>query len=44
MEIAYKDIHEFSKEELEDLFLFVEWSSGHFPDKLVIAMRNFSTI
>lgn len=39
MEIAYKDIHEFSKEELEDLFL-----SGHFPDKLVIAMHNFSTI
>lgn len=25
MEIAYKDIHEFSKEELEDLFLSVEW-------------------
>lgn len=44
MEIEYKDIHEFSKEELEDLFLSVEWSSGHFPDKLFIAMRNFSTI
>ena len=44
MEIAYKDIHEFSKEELEDLFLSVEWSSGHFPDKLVIAMHNFSTV
>jgi hypothetical protein len=44
MEIAYKDIHEFSKEELEDLFLSVEWSSGHFPDKLVIAMCNFCTV
>ena len=44
MEIEYKDIHEFSKEELEDLFLSVEWSSGHFPDNLVIAMRNFSTV
>jgi hypothetical protein len=44
MEIEYKDIHEFSKEELKDLFLSVEWSSGHFPDKLVIVMRNFSTI
>ncbi len=44
MNIEYKDIHEFSKEELERLFLSVEWSSGHFPDKLVIAMRNFSTV
>lgn len=44
MEIAYKDIHEFKKEDLEELFLSVEWSSGHFPDKLVIAMRNFSTV
>ena len=27
-----------SKEELEELFLSVEWSSGHFPNKLVIAI------
>ena len=44
MEITYKDIHEFKKEDLEDLFLSVEWSSGHFPEKLVIAMRNFKTV
>jgi len=44
MEITYKDIHELKKEELEDLFLSVEWASGHFPDKLVIAMRNFNTV
>ena len=44
MEITYKDIHEFRKDELEDLFLSVDWSSGHFPDKLVIAMRNFQTV
>ena len=44
MEITYKDIHEFKKEDLEDLFLSVEWSSGHFPDKLVVAMRNFDTV
>lgn len=44
MEITYKDIHEFKKEDLEELFLSVEWSSGHFPDKLVIAMRNFNTV
>ena len=44
MEIRYKDIHEFRKEDLESLFLSVEWSSGHYPDKLVVAMRNFETV
>lgn len=44
MGITYKDIHEFEKEDLKELFLSVEWSSGHFPDKLVIAMQNFSTV
>ena len=43
-EIEYKEIHEFKKEELQDLFLSVGWSSGHFPDKLQIAMRNFETV
>ena len=43
-EIEYKEIHEFTKEDLQDLFLSVEWSSGHFPDKLQIAMRNFETV
>lgn len=42
--IVYKDIHEFSSAELERLFLSVEWSSGHFPEKLVVAMRNFHTV
>ena len=44
MNIEYKDIKEFSCCELERLFLSVEWSSGHFPDKLVVAMRNFDTV
>ena len=44
MEIVYKNTHHFSKKELQDLFLAVEWSSGHFPEKLVIAMRNFETV
>ena len=44
MNIQYKDLHEFRREDLEELFLSVEWSSGHFPDKLVIAMRNFDTV
>lgn len=44
MGIEYKETREFSRGQLEDLFLSVEWSSGHFPDKLVVAMRNFSTV
>lgn len=44
MEIVYKEIHEFKEEDLKDLFLSVEWSSGHFPDKLTIAMRHFKTV
>ncbi len=44
MSIEYKDTHDFSKEELERLFLSVEGSSGHFPDKLVLAMKNFKTV
>ncbi|MDO5397717.1 MAG: GNAT family N-acetyltransferase [bacterium] len=44
MEITYSDTHKFDKEQLQDLFLSVEWSSGHYPDKLVIAMKNFKTV
>ncbi len=44
MEIVYKEIHDFSSEQLQNLFLSVEWSSGHYPDKLVIAMKNFETV
>ncbi len=42
--IEYKDIHDFAEKDLERLFLSVEWSSGHFPDKLVKAMKGFSTV
>lgn len=44
MNIKYKDIHDFKSKDLERLFLSVEWSSGHFPDKLVVAMKNFNTV
>ena len=44
MSIIYKNTHRFSKKQLKELFLSVEWSSGHFPDKLVIAMKNFDTV
>ena len=42
--IEYRDTHDFTKEELERLFLSVNWSSGHFPDKLVVAMQNYGTV
>lgn len=44
MDIIYKEINDFSCDELQKLFLSVEWSSGHYPDKLVIAMKNFETV
>jgi GNAT superfamily N-acetyltransferase len=44
MNIEYKETHDFTREQLEELFLSVEWSSGHYPDKLVIAMKNFKTV
>ena len=42
--IEYKDIHAFGRDELERLFMSVEWSSGHYPDKLVEAMKNYETV
>ncbi len=44
MDIIYKDTKLFNSKELEDLFLSVEWSSGHYPEKLVIAMKNSDTV
>ena len=44
MNIEYTDMHEFAEEELERLFLSVNWESGHYPDKLVIAMRNYKAV
>ena len=44
MKIEYSEQHEFEKEELERLFLSVDWSSGHFPEKLVVAMSNYKAV
>ena len=44
MNITYKDIHEFNRSDLQELFLSVKWSSGHYPEKLVVAMKNFETV
>lgn len=39
-EIIYSDSKEFCKEDLQDLFLSVAWSSGEYPEELRIAMQN----
>lgn len=44
MDISYKNTLNFNKNDLENLFLSVGWSSGHYPDKLVTAMKNFRTV
>ncbi len=44
MTITYSDTKEFTQEDLRDLFLSVEWSSGHYPDKLAAAMKNYETV
>lgn len=44
MNITYSDTHDFEKSQLERLFLSVNWSSGHYPEKLVAAMKNYETV
>ena len=44
MEIIYKDTKDFTEKDLKDLFLSVEWSSGHYPDELVVAMKNSGSV
>ena len=44
MDLRYTEEHDFTREELAHLFLSVGWSSGHFPDKLVVAMQHFQTV
>ena len=44
MPITYTHTHTFTAATLQDLFLSVDWSSGHYPEKLVVAMQNFKTV
>ena len=44
MNIEYKDTKELSTEDLKDLFLSVDWSSGHYPEKLAVAMCNSGSV
>lgn len=42
--ITYKTRKEFSEKDLQELFQSVEWYLGKFPEKLIIAMKNSSTV
>lgn len=44
MNITYKEENNLNASDLQNLFLSVEWSSGHYPEKLVVAMQNSSTV
>lgn len=45
MDITIKDkTQTLTAAQLEDLFLSVDWSSGHYPEKLAIAMQNYKTV
>ena len=44
MEIVYSKTNDFNSEQLQSLFLSVEWSSGNYPDKLVVAMKNAHSV
>jgi len=44
MAVEYSSMRDFNAIDLEKLFLSVEWSSGHYPDKLIIAMKNSSFV
>ena len=44
MAIEYKDTKDFTAEELKRLFLSVQWSSGAYPERLVVALRNSDTV
>ena len=44
MSVKYRDIKTFDEEDLKNLFLSVDWSSGHYPQKLVVAMKNSGSV
>lgn len=44
MNIKHKKTKVFTVEELQGLFLSVEWESGNYPEKLVHSMQNSSHV
>ena len=43
-DIAIEEIHDFDPDQLQELLLSVGWSSGHHPERLAAAMRNFESV
>lgn len=43
-EIIYSESKDFNRNDLESLFLSVNWSSGEYPDELVVAMQNSHSV
>ena len=44
MEIEYREQKEYTEEQLEKLFLSVNWESAKYPKRLVTAMKNSSLV
>ena len=44
MNIIYKETKQFTKQEIEDLFLSVNWLSGKYPEKVAKALSNSSQV
>ena len=44
MQISYKSNKVLLPAQLENLFLSVDWASGHYPKKLSIAIENSATV
>ena len=44
MNVVYKDMKSLQAQDLQDLFLSVEWSSGYYSAKLVVAMENSGAV
>lgn len=42
--IEYKRIKDFESDQLQELFMSVEWFSGNFPEKLQTALHNSSKV
>lgn len=44
MEVKYTEEKIFTKEQVEELFLSVNWVSGEYPTRLFKALKNSSTV
>ena len=44
MRISYKNIKEFERKQLQELFLSVKWDSAKYPDKLRASIKNSDAV